>query len=283
MARRRLWMLQLGLLAWAALVVGRLYWLQVPEHSWLAARAQQQQQIKVAVSAERGTIYDRNLTPLAMSLPVESLFANPRQVPDPRLEAAALAPVLGLDRAALRRSLSSRRSFVWVARKVTADQSRAVAALHLPGIYSQPATRRFYPQGELAASVLGYVGLDGDGLGGIEHAFDRDIRGRDGRAVVEVDAHRTGYGQIERAPEEGENLVLTLDQNIQYIAQQELDRRVAETHARGGVAVVEDPGTGEILALANSPTFNPDDASDTPAARLGDAAISSPYEPGSVF
>ena len=281
--RRRMRTLEWGLVVWALVVVTRLYWLQVVDHHWLETRAQQQQQKTVAVSAERGTIYDRNLTPLAMSLPVESLFANPKLVPDPKQEAAELATQLGMDQRELARNLDSKRTFVWVARKITADQARAVEALHLPGIYSEPATRRFYPKGELAASVLGYVGVDGEGLGGVEHSWDSVIHGQDGRAVVEVDAHRQGYGQVERAPEEGESLILTLDQNLQYIAQQELDRRVAETHARSGVAVVEDPRTGEILALANSPGFNPDEAASTPAARLGDAAVSSPYEPGSVF
>src|SRR6185437_5126105 len=281
--RRRMLGLELGLVGWALLVVARLYWLQVADHSWLEARARQQQQKTIAVSAERGTIYDRNLTPLAMSLPVESLFANPKLVPDPQQEAAELSELLGIDRGELARSLGSQHSFVWVARQITADQARAVEALHLPGIFSEPATRRFYPKGELAASVLGYVGVDGDGLGGVEHSWDREIRGQDGRAVVEVDAHRQGYGQVERAPEEGKNLVLTLDQNIQFIAQQELDKRVAETHARRGIAVVENPRTGEILALATTPSFNPDDVQDSPRAALGDGAVSDPYEPGSVF
>ncbi|MGH9483159.1 MAG: peptidoglycan D,D-transpeptidase FtsI family protein, partial [Terriglobales bacterium] len=281
--RYRLASLQLGLLAWAVLVVARLYWLQVVDHAWLAQRARSQQQEEVVVAAQRGAIFDRNLTPLAMSLPVASLFADPRQIADPRAEAAALAPILGLDRTALRRTLAARRSFVWVARKVTSDQAEAAEALHLGGIYAQPATRRFYPKGELAAGVLGYVGVDGRGLGGIEHSFDAGLRGVDGQAVVEVDARRQSYSQIARQPVEGENLVLTLDQNIQYITQQALDRQVATTHARRGVAVVENPHTGEILALANSPTFNPDDFQKTPAARLGDRAISDPYEPGSIF
>ena len=281
--RYRLFTLQAGLTLWALLVVARLFWLQVVDHNWLAHRAQLQQQRTVTVEAQRGAIYDRHLTPLAMSLPVESLFANPHQVADAASAARALAPILGLERHPLARSLASRRSFVWIAHQVTADQAQAVAALHLAGVYSQPDTRRFYPKGELAASVLGYVGLDGHGLGGIEHSLDGVLHGRNGQAVLEVDAHRQSYSQVERQPVEGKNLVLSLDQNIQFIAQQQLDRAVEATHALRGVAVVEDPHTGEILALANSPSFDPDDFAHTPAADLGDAAVSDPYEPGSVF
>ncbi len=282
-ARYRLLTLQAGLLVWAAIVVGRLFWLQVMDHAWLERRARQQQQHSVAVTPQRGTIYDCNLTPLAMSLPVVSLYANPHQVTHPANEAEALAPILGLNRGELARSLSADRGFVWVARQIPANQARAVAALHLPGIFSQPTTRRFYPKGELAASVLGFVGLDGHGLDGLERQYDAQLSGRSGRAVLEVDAHGRAYSQIERPPVEGENLVLTIDQNIQYIAQQELDRTVRRTHARDGVAIVENPRNGEILALADSPSFNPDDFEHTPASRLGDAAVESPYEPGSVF
>lgn len=281
--KRRLALLELGLLLWAAAVFARLFWLQVPEHAWLEHRALRQQQETVTVEAQRGVIYDRHLTPLAMTLPVVSLFATPRTVADAGAEAAALAPILHQPRSALAHLLRSPRRFIWVARQVTAGQAAAVAALHLPGLGAEPDTSRFYPKGDLAASVLGYVGVDGHGLGGLEHSFDTVIHGSDGAAVVEVDAHRQRYSQQERPPVEGENLVLTLDQNIQFIAQQELDKQVAATHALRGVVVIENPRTGEILALANSPSFNPGDYSATPAARLGDPAISDPYEPGSVF
>lgn len=281
--RHRLLGLQAGLLLWALVVLARLFWLQVLDHRSLTLRADEQQQRTVSVRAHRGGIFDRNLTPMALSLPVESLFANPRHVTDAAAEAARLAPILGVDRVSLRHSLDSRRGFVWVARQVTAAQAQAVAALRLGGIHAQPASRRFYPMGDLAASVLGYVGVDGHGLGGLEYSFDRLLHGHNGRALEEVDARGQSYSQIEQPPREGGNLVLTIDQNIQYIAQQELDRRVAEEHALRGIAVVQNPATGAILALAQSPSFNPGDYQDTPASRLGDSAISDPYEPGSVF
>lgn len=281
--RYRLLTLQAALAVWALVIIGRLYYLQVVDHGALERRAAAQQQRTVTVDAQRGAIFDRNLTPLAMSLPVESLFANPRKIAQPEREAAQLAPILDLDRAHLERTLAGDHSFVWVARQITADQSRAVAALNLNGVFAQPDTRRFYPKGPLAAAVLGYVGVDGRGLGGLEYSFDKLLRGHDGRALQEVDAHRRSYSQVAQPAVEGENLVLTLDQNIQFIAQQELDRQVATTHAKRGMVVIENPHTGEILALANSPSFNPDDYQDTPASRLGDPAVSEPYEPGSVF
>jgi cell division protein FtsI/penicillin-binding protein 2 len=281
--RYRLLTVQAALALWALAVLTRLFWLQVMDHAWLEHRARLQQQHTVDVLPHRGTIYDRNLTPLAMSLPVVSLYANPHQVTRPNREAAQLAPILGLGAAALARSLSERRGFVWVARQIPANQAKAAEALHLPGIFAQPTTRRFYPKGELAASVLGFVGLDGNGLGGLEREYNAELRGQSGKAVMEVDARGDAYSQIERPPVEGENLVLTIDQNIQYIAQQELDKAVKATRARDGIAIVENPRTGEILALADSPSFNPDDFAHTPASRLGDPAVSSPYEPGSVF
>jgi cell division protein FtsI/penicillin-binding protein 2 len=281
--RYRLLTVQAALAAWALAVVVRLFWLQVVDHGWLERRARLQQQHTVEVAPRRGSLFDRKLTPLAMSLPVVSVYANPHQVTAPGAEAAQLAPILGLNEEALAKALGADRGFVWVARQIPANEARAVATLRLPGIFSEPSTRRFYPKGQLAASVLGYVGLDGNGLGGLEREYNRELRGESGKAVIEVDARGDAYSQIERPPVEGENLVLTIDQNIQYIAQQELDKAVKATRARDGVAIVENPATGEILALANSPSFNPGDFAHTPPARLGDAAVSSPYEPGSVF
>jgi cell division protein FtsI/penicillin-binding protein 2 len=179
--------LQAGLVVWALVVIVRLFWLQMVDHSWLEQRAEHQQEETVTVAAQRGVIYDRNLTPLAMSLPVESLFALPRQIADPDAAAAELGEALGESPATIRPLLERKRSFVWVARQVRAEPAAAVRALHLKGVYFQPDSRRFYPKGELAANVLGYVGVDGTGLGGIEHSFDRAIRGSDGKATLEVE------------------------------------------------------------------------------------------------
>ncbi|MGH9412706.1 MAG: penicillin-binding protein [Terriglobales bacterium] len=281
--RFRLLSFQAGLVLWALVVIGRLFWLQVLDHHGLELRAQDQQQRTVTVRAHRGAIFDRNLTPLVMSLPVRSLYATPRLVKNPDREASQLAGILDVSDTDLSRSLSSHHGFVWIARQVTTAQADAVAALHLPGVRSEPATRRFYPLGSLAANVVGFVGVDGRGLAGLEYSFNDLLQGHNGKAMEEVDARGDSYSQVEQKPREGGNLILTIDQNIEYIAQQALDKQVAYEHALRGIAVVENPQTGAILALAQSPSYNPGDYQAAPAARLGDSAISEPYEPGSVF
>lgn len=276
-------MLELGLALWALLVIVRLAGLQLGDYAVLAARAQRQQSRTIELQAPRGVIFDRNLHPLAMSLRVDSVFAVPARLTQPHREARALARILHLDVRDLEGRFASSRDFCWVARKITASQSRQVRALRLPGIYFQKESRRFYPKGDLAAQVLGYVGMDGRGLAGIELADDAWLRGRPGRELVRVDAHGNAYGQTERPAEPGHRLVLTLDENIEYIAQQELDRAMRKTRARQGTVVIENPRTAQILAIANSPTFNPNDFATTPERDMTDAAISDVYEPGSVF
>lgn len=282
-SRRRVWILELGLALWALLVFVRLAGLQIGDYTALAAKAQRQQSRTIEVQAPRGIIEGRNLRPLAMSLRVDSVFAVPSRLDHPRREARALARVLHLDALDLEGRFASSRDFCWVARKITPSQSRRVRALHLPGIYFQKESRRFYPKGDLAAQVLGYVGMDGRGLAGVELADDAWLRGRPGRMLVRVDAHGHAYGQAEQPPVPGHRLVLTLDENIEYIAQQALDRAMRKTHARRGTVVIENPQTAEILAIANSPTFNPNNFATTPYRDMTDAAVSDVYEPGSVF
>lgn len=279
--RLRIFEWALGL--WAVGIVVRLFFLQVVDYSWLKLRAERQQSQTVDLSATRGVIYDRNLHPLAMSLQVDSIFAVPSKLQDLPATVHSLSAILGLDPKDLTRRLAGSRNFCWVARKVTASQDAAVRALHLSGIYFQPENERFYPKGNLAANVLGYVGVDGEGLGGIEREYDHDIRGQSGKALIEVDARHRVYDQFETRPQPGANLVLTVDQNIQYIVQQELDAQVAQTHAQRGMAIVENPYTGEILALADSPTFNPNEYNETSIRLLGNPAVTDVYEPGSVF
>lgn len=280
---RRIWLLEGALLAWVAVVLVRLFCLQVVDYGGLERRAQRQQSRTLVLDAPRGVIYDRNFHPLAMSLDVDSVFAVPSQLANEAAAARALARALHLDERDLAGRLAAARNFCWVARKITAEQSRRVHALHLRGVYFEKESARFYPKGQLAAQVLGYVGMDDKGLGGLELEFDRQLRGTPGRELVQVDARGDAYNQVERPGTAGENLVLTLDQNIEFIAQQELDRAVAQTHAIRGTAIVEDPSTGGILAIADSPTFNPNDYRTTPQAEMTDAAVSDVYEPGSVF
>ena len=179
--------------------------------------------------------------------------------------------------------LNDSRDFAWVARKLDPAEIAQVKALNLKGVYFQKEFKRFYPNNELAAQVLGYVGTDDNGLGGLESLFNRDLHGVPGRMLAALDARRHVLGSEERDPEPGENLVLTIDENIQFIAERALDAALARTHALSGTVVVQDPFTGQILALAIRPTFNPNDFRHATRSLLRDHAVTDVYEPGSTF
>ncbi len=268
---------------WAALLLVRLIHLQVVQFESLTRQARRQQERTVEVSPIRGVIYDRNLRPLAISVEVESVFAVPGEIADLDTTAKLLAPVLDLSAAATRGRLQGGRYFRWVKRKITAREAARIRQLNLRGIYFQKENKRFYPKRELAAQVLGYVGLDDQGLAGIELQYEKQIQGRPGQLLIERDALQRGFGRAGRSPEPGQNVVLTLDENMQYIAERELSAAVTESRALSGTAIVLDPFTGEVLALANHPTFNPNSYSKAPPESLRNRAISSAYEPGSTF
>ncbi|MGH9579932.1 MAG: penicillin-binding protein [Terriglobales bacterium] len=280
---RRLYILGGILLLWAALIALRLADLQVLRYGDLLQRAQRQQQRTIEVSPRRGVIYDRNGHELAMSVAVDSIFAVPSEVPDPQSTATLLSRVLRSDSGEILTRLKSSRGFSWIERKVDAQTSERIRALNLRGIYFQKESKRFYPKRELAAQILGYVGLDDEGLGGIEHAYDARLRGAPGRMLISVDARRRWFGRVEREPDPGENVVLTVDEKIQYIAERELEAAMRETRAAAGTVIVQNPRTGEILALANRPTFNPNTFREAPPEVLKNRAVSDIYEPGSAF
>ncbi len=270
-------------MVWGLAIILRLYDLQIIQYVQLLARADQQQQRTVDIAPKRGTIYDRNMHPLAMSLAVNSVYAVPSKIPDPSMEAKLLAPILKLDPKDLEGRFKTYRSFCWVKRKITSQQSARVGALNLKGIYFQKETKRFYPDGNLAASVLGYVGMDDNGLGGIEYQLNKQIRGRPGKILLTTDARHHSFRSTEWRGEPGKNVVLTIDDDIQYIAQNVLAQTIKKFHAVGGTVIVENPHTGDILAMANQPTFNPNDYQKyLPVDRIN-RAISWIYEPGSTF
>ncbi len=282
-SKTRLYWLGGILLFWMVAIACRLAYLQVLHyHDWLQ-RAQKQQQRSIELTPPRGVIYDRNGQQLAMSVQVDSVFAVPADIPDHATAASLLAGVLGVPRSDLQKKLDDGRTFVWIARKLDKEASERIKALGLKGIYFQKEPKRFYPKRELAAQVLGYVGLDDEGLGGIELNFDESLRGISGRMQFAMDARRKRLGGVERQPEPGQNIVLTLDQNIQYIAEREIDRAMQDTHAEAATIIVQNPRTGEILALANRPTFNPNTFHTVAAQQLKNRAISDVYEPGSMF
>jgi cell division protein FtsI (penicillin-binding protein 3) len=268
---------------WFGFVAARLYYFQVIQYTELLGRAQRQQQRTIEVAPQRGIIYDRQMNPLAMSLGVDSVFAVPSELTEPQMVASLLAPVLGVESGELREHFQASHSFCWVKRRVTPKEAARVRDLNLKGIYFQRETKRFYPKANLAAQAIGYVGLDDKGLGGIEYALDEQIKGKPGRVLLASDARRRTFNSTGWQGIPGKNVLLTLDEKIQYIAEKALAEQVASAQAKGGVVIVQNPNTGEILALANQPTFDPNDIDASPAAARLDRAVGWIYEPGSTF
>ncbi|MFQ5816336.1 MAG: penicillin-binding protein [Terriglobia bacterium] len=275
----------LGVVAflWLGLILTRLVELQVHRHGEFAGRAERQQQRSTTVTPRRGSLYDRNGRELAITISVESAFAVPAEVSDPDLAARLLAPVVGQPAEQIVARLRRPRSFAWIARKLDAHQVERIRALQLKGIYFQRENKRFYPKRELAAHVLGFVGLDGNGLAGIEYKLDHEIRGPPGRLLIFTDGRRRWLHRMQNPPGEGASVVLTLDETIQFIAERELAAAIARTRARSGTIIVADPHTGEILALANWPSFNPNAPTEVSPTYHLNRAVSLVFEPGSTF
>lgn len=281
--RTRIYIFGAVLCAWMLVIGGRLVALQVVRYGELSQRAARQQLRTVEVSPRRGIIYDRNGHELAMTINVDSVFAVPSQIPDPANTAGLLARILKVEPREVLARIEGSRSFVWIARKVEPEVSDRIRKLNLKGIYFEKESKRFYPKRELAAQVLGYVGLDDEGLGGIERAFEEKLKGRPGKMMISVDARQRWLGRAEKQPEPGNNVVLTIDEKIQYIAERELGRAIEQTKSEAGTIVVQNPKTGEILALANWPTFNPNAIRGVPNAVLKNRAVTDVHEPGSTF
>jgi cell division protein FtsI (penicillin-binding protein 3) len=276
---------------WTIAIACRLGWLQVVRHSEFVERAAKQQQRTFEVAPRRGVLYDRNLRELAMTVLVDSVYAVPSEVGDNKEnDAELLSKVIHNDpldhfttEPQMLARLNASRNFAWVARKLDPDTANRVRELNLKGIYLQKEFKRFYPNGGLAAHVLGYVGTDDNGLGGLERNFDDELHGTPGHVLTAVDAKRHRMGSEETDPMPGENLVLSIDSNIQYMAERALDAQMEKVKAAHGTIVVQDPHTGQILALAVSPRFNPNDSRHLDADSLTDLAVSDVYEPGSTF
>jgi cell division protein FtsI (penicillin-binding protein 3) len=268
---------------WMGAVFGRLTYLQLYRHSEYLSRAMRQQQRTIEITPERGTIFDRNGKPLAMSISVDSAFAVPSEIADENLAARLLSGVINKPQVEIEARFESSRSFAWIARKLPPEKADAISKLNLKGIYLQKENQRFYPKRDLAAHVLGFVDVDEKGLSGIERELDSQIRGKSERIVVMADARQRWFdgGQAQR--ERPASVVLTLDEKIQYTADRELAAAIAKTHAVAGTVIVMNPNTGEILAMANWPKFNPNKASDAPPETWMNRAVSAIYEPGSTF
>lgn len=267
-------------------VVARLAYLQVVRHDDLSRIADRQYSKTIPLKPQRGPIFDRHGQALAVSGEVESVFALPSRIADRTAVAALLAPRLGERPRDLEERLQSDRPFVWLKRKIPPAAAQSVRALKQPGIGTLPESLRFYPNRELGAHVLGFVGFDDRGLEGVELAHDRVLAGETGVALAERDAlgrEVTAQPTILKSPTPGQGLVLTLDATIQYIAERELDAAWRSTGAKAGMVVVMDPRTGELLAAAIRPTFNPNAYQVATAEQWRNRALTDPFEPGSTF
>jgi len=270
-------------LVWMAVVLARLSYLQLFCYTEYFAKAQHQQQRVFEISPKRGSIYDRKGRELAISIPMDSVFADPSDIKDAAMVARLLSRVLDIPAEELETKIREARTPVRLAKKLSPETVQRIEDMNLKGVFFQKENRRVYPQHELLAHVLGYVDVDEKGIGGIEYTLDKQIRGRPGRMMVLADGKRRWYDRREAAADPGASVTLTIDQTIQFIAEKELARGMEETRAQTGTIVVQDPHTGELLAVANAPTFDPNDAGKYSDRVRMDRAVVAAYEPGSTF
>jgi cell division protein FtsI (penicillin-binding protein 3) len=279
----RLYLLGAMLLLWCFAICGRLVYLQIFRYGSFAKQAEHQQQRAIPLAAKRGVIYDRAGRELAMSVLVDSAFAVPSETKDLPTAVSLITRITGEDARVVLADCRAHKSFCWLARKADDETIERIKSLNLQGIHFQREPKRFYPNRDLAAQVLGEVGMEDSGQSGIEHEFDDQLRGSAGKMFISVDARKQWFSDVEKQPETGDSLVLTVDKNIQYIAEKELEQAIHDTQAIAGTVIVENPHTGEILALANRPTFDPNQHKQITPAALTNRAVSYVYEPGSAF
>lgn len=286
-SRRRAFFIVFVLVVWMFCIAARLVYLQTVQHDWLSERAASQHLDTLDISPMRGLVVDREGRELARSVETDSFFAVPSEIKNIEKTAARLSPLIGADAkqlvGRLKDAKQSRRKFMWLARRLDAEPARKIESLKMEGVHALKEPKRFYPNGSLAAHVLGFVGLDEVGLAGVEQFHNERIRGEAGKVFVETDANQRPYESSQTQPRLGQTVVLTIDQMVQYRVEQSLTAAVERTRAKSGTAIVLDPRTGEILALANSPTFDPNAAGTaSPQSRLNEA-LENIYEPGSTF
>jgi len=288
LSQRRLLQLFAILATWAVIILARLAQVQLLQHDAYVARAQRQQERTLSLEPVRGSILDARGRLLAESVAAVSVYADPQAIVDAHATARALAKIEGinLSREDIEDKLTSNGAFVWIARQLPAEAGIAIRALRLPGIFLLDDHRRTYPKGSLASNVVGYVGVDGQGLAGVEHAFDPLVRGRAGKVTLLRDARRAMYlvgGEGPNRAVDGNDVVLTIDSVVQFITERALAKAVNQWHATGGTAIVMDPNDGAILAMASVPSFDPNHFRDFPPMTWRNRTVQEIYEPGSTF
>jgi cell division protein FtsI (penicillin-binding protein 3) len=285
LANRRIRLLLFALVLAFAVLLARATWIQGVRAASLSKLAVFQQHETMTIPAGRGTIYDRMGVQLAIGEQTTTVYADPKQITTPRRDAAVAARILGLRPGPLARQLADRtHGFVYVERKADPAKASALAKRHLTGFGFYPEERRFYPQHSVAAQVLGYAGVDNHGLAGLEYALDKDLSGRDGRRTIVRDPLGNVLDVVDQVQERpGRNVFLTLDHTIQADAEQVLRQTVARWHARSASAVVLDPRTGAVLAMAVVPSFDANRFGSAPPEEQKNRIVTDTYEPGSTF
>jgi cell division protein FtsI (penicillin-binding protein 3) len=268
------------------LVAGRAYYLQVVIAADLQERAEQQRQRVVTLAPQRGSIFDRNGNPLALSLDAQSLYADPQLIKEPQLTAERLGKILDMPKKELVQLLSTKKRFVWVKRKLDPEVAKQVEQLRIAGLQFVTEPKRYYPQASVGAHVVGFTGLDPKGLEGLELEYEQLLQGEPGRLMSQRDARGRGMAteeQLVQGGVPGHSLQLTIDRSLQYIAEKELARVVKEAGAVGGTLVMLEPASGRVLAMAAQPDYNPNQPGSYRASKRRNRAVCDMFEPGSTF
>ncbi|MGI6550268.1 MAG: stage V sporulation protein D [Syntrophomonadales bacterium] len=287
--RKRIASLFFVFVAVICILAGRFFWLQVVRGDELAERALDNRMRDITVKAKRGILYDRNGRELAISISTDSVYAVPAEIRRSKKEreiARKLAEILEMDEDKIYERITRQVSFIWVKRQVDFETSQKLRELDLDGIGLSEESRRFYPKGKLACHILGISGIDNTGLDGIDLYYDDIIGGTDGRILIEHDAWGREIPEATHRyvpPVDGSDLVLTIDETIQYILERELDKAVELRQPKAACGIVMDPKTGEILAMASRPSFDPNSYNDYPASNRRNFAVNDAYEPGSTM
>ncbi|MCM8780626.1 MAG: penicillin-binding transpeptidase domain-containing protein, partial [Candidatus Omnitrophica bacterium] len=265
----------------------RLFFIQIFRFQYLSAIAKRQHNLFVELEPRRGAIYDTNLNPQAVNIAVDSVYATPNEIPDNQKDdiIRQLSHILDVSPAYLRDRLYRKKSFVWLARKVTSQQTELIRSLNIRGVGFIKESKRCYPNGYLASQILGFAGLDNLGLEGVELYYDDYLRGEPGWALILRDARQNKIDLSEKMvlPKDGYDVILTIDEVIQYIAERQLEKAFKTYHAKGASIVVMDPHTGAILASASRPTYDLNNYAQATKDKIRNRVICDLFEPGSVF
>jgi len=270
----------------SASLIGRLFFLQVTQHEDLVSRSEKQYQRTIDIHYGRGSIFDRNMNELTTNIEVESVYATPQEIINKKGTAKTLAKALNLDQQSAYKKIKSKRHFVWLKRKAPPMEVDQLKKISLPGIGFKSEEKRFFPKRELASGIIGFTGIDNQGLAGIEHQYDTMLKGNIVRAVMAKDARGNLVqfnGRNRRQMAGSHSIVLTIDEVIQFFTEYYLKKQVKKHQAKSGVAIVMNPNTGEVYAIANMPQYNPNNYSAYKAKRWRNLATSNSYEPGSIF